>query len=554
MRIFKKSLACCLAVVLAVSAMVGCFVSAAETLSGTVTASNVEIKSDATSVEVPVEITAPEGVTEGTNDAMAIVRLKVTSEIGALTNVALAEDCSVYVQDVTLKDDVNTEDGIILIEAKDISKGFISAKIVLTFDVSKKAEDKTEYAVDVLGITDIEGANYNEIGYIFTYNDAVITVAPAECVEHDYQYTNNGEDHTVTCSKCDTYNVTEGHTYVEGFCACGAEEPVVDPNDKIAALISGIAIKNEASIQNVRGTAVYTAAQTKEIANAIKKEGGVITGMGVAMSYDGTDIKTSDSVYVSNIPVDAGTWNGLVSTGYPLTVYAEYKGMNFAQMDQEVVFAAYVTYTKDGVSSTVYGVEAASVFSEYLATATDADSVALKASYDLVQSATTKDVVESSVVSSDNGPTFKISYDLKSAYLRGTAVYTAAQTKAIANAIKRDGGVITGMGVMMSYDGTDVKTSDSVYVSNIPVDAGTWNGLVSTGYPLTVYAEYKGMNVAQFATDLEFIPFVYYTDADGAPQTMFVGEIQEGRFIDAIADDTTALGVAYTELYNSFNG
>lgn len=38
---------------------------------------------------------------------------------------------------------------------------------------------------------------------------------------HDYTYTDNGESHTVGCSRCD-YSVTKAHTYEDGFCVCGA--------------------------------------------------------------------------------------------------------------------------------------------------------------------------------------------------------------------------------------------------------------------------------------------------------------------------------------------
>ncbi|MGM9524092.1 MAG: hypothetical protein ACI3VU_06740, partial [Faecousia sp.] len=53
---------------------------------------------------------------------------------------------------------------------------------------------------------------------------------------HSYIYTNNGDDHTVTCSNegCD-YTVTEAHTFVDGTCLCGAVEatdPIVDSNLK----------------------------------------------------------------------------------------------------------------------------------------------------------------------------------------------------------------------------------------------------------------------------------------------------------------------------------
>ena len=53
-------------------------------------------------------------------------------------------------------------------------------------------------------------------GYSYTENEV-----PA--LGHDYQYSDNGDDHTVTCGNCD-YNVTESHSYENGVCLCGAEE------------------------------------------------------------------------------------------------------------------------------------------------------------------------------------------------------------------------------------------------------------------------------------------------------------------------------------------
>ncbi|MBQ4566190.1 MAG: InlB B-repeat-containing protein, partial [Oscillospiraceae bacterium] len=40
---------------------------------------------------------------------------------------------------------------------------------------------------------------------------------------HSHTYTDNGETHTVGCNNCD-YSVTEGHTYENGACICGAVE------------------------------------------------------------------------------------------------------------------------------------------------------------------------------------------------------------------------------------------------------------------------------------------------------------------------------------------
>ena len=50
----------------------------------------------------------------------------------------------------------------------------------------------------------------------------------------DKTYTNNGDDHTYTCSVCDA-TVTEGHTYIDGVCVCG----VADVNVAVASTTVG---------------------------------------------------------------------------------------------------------------------------------------------------------------------------------------------------------------------------------------------------------------------------------------------------------------------------
>ena len=52
----------------------------------------------------------------------------------------------------------------------------------------------------------------------------VLSTEVIESTGHDYTYTNNGENHTVGCSNGCGYSVTEGHTYENGACICGAVE------------------------------------------------------------------------------------------------------------------------------------------------------------------------------------------------------------------------------------------------------------------------------------------------------------------------------------------
>ena len=55
----------------------------------------------------------------------------------------------------------------------------------------------------------------------------VLSSEVIEATDHSYTYTDNGDTHTVGCNNCD-YSLTEGHTYENGSCACGAKE-VTEP-------------------------------------------------------------------------------------------------------------------------------------------------------------------------------------------------------------------------------------------------------------------------------------------------------------------------------------
>jgi len=56
----------------------------------------------------------------------------------------------------------------------------------------------------------------------------VIAESVLPMAEHSYSYTNNGENHTVTCKNGCDYSATEDHTFEDGKCICGAEE-VTEP-------------------------------------------------------------------------------------------------------------------------------------------------------------------------------------------------------------------------------------------------------------------------------------------------------------------------------------
>lgn len=58
-----------------------------------------------------------------------------------------------------------------------------------------------------------------------SYTDSYLPVA-----DHSRTYTDNGADHTASCSNC-SYSVSAPHTYTDGVCICGAiDDPYLDKN------------------------------------------------------------------------------------------------------------------------------------------------------------------------------------------------------------------------------------------------------------------------------------------------------------------------------------
>ncbi len=70
-----------------------------------------------------------------------------------------------------------------------------------------------------------------EEGYTrFTCSNCYDTYTENEvaALGHSYTYTNNGENHTIGCSRC-TYSATTVHVYISGTCPCGASEKPSEP-------------------------------------------------------------------------------------------------------------------------------------------------------------------------------------------------------------------------------------------------------------------------------------------------------------------------------------
>ena len=117
-------------------------------------------------------------------------------------------------------------------------------------DVCGKIGDEP-FEIDALGHDMVQGEVINptctEGGYTEYYCSRDCGTSEhrnqVDPLDHEYIYTNNGDDHTVTCSRCD-YNQTEGHNFVEGVCVCGATEALVDED----LTITNIALNMQAYI------------------------------------------------------------------------------------------------------------------------------------------------------------------------------------------------------------------------------------------------------------------------------------------------------------------
>lgn len=64
---------------------------------------------------------------------------------------------------------------------------------------------------------------------IFAEGNSGDIVLPSDCFHSRLSYTNNGDDHSVYCSDCESTLTTEAHTFVDGTCVCGATEAPADP-------------------------------------------------------------------------------------------------------------------------------------------------------------------------------------------------------------------------------------------------------------------------------------------------------------------------------------
>lgn len=171
-KLIKKSLACCLVVVLALTAMVGAFTVSAESIA-TVTADTVEVANGTTSVTVPVTIE----VTDGFYAAY----IQVASEFGALTAVSVPADADydVTADGYTAVDLATGKMLVMSIYGDSLRNDITEAVINCTF-TADAAPDAGTYAVTVTcPDVDVPAADWAESVVALTPVAGAITVAAA---------------------------------------------------------------------------------------------------------------------------------------------------------------------------------------------------------------------------------------------------------------------------------------------------------------------------------------------------------------------------------------
>ena len=119
---------------------------------------------------------------------------------------------------------------VVMFQIDAAAAGDISDSIIVIFNATKSAKEVTlpegEWSIcinnDSSG-TDVLGTAESTVS-VAGISAMVLVQGETEVHEHDWSYTVNEDGtHTATCACNET--VTEPHTFVDGVCACGAEEP-----------------------------------------------------------------------------------------------------------------------------------------------------------------------------------------------------------------------------------------------------------------------------------------------------------------------------------------
>jgi len=152
---------------------------------------------------------------------------------------------------------------------------------------------------------------------------------------HSHAYTDNGENHTVTCENCD-YSATENHNYVDGACICGAievTEPKYEPKDSLKFTMS-ISVGAEMTVTyNIMGADVNS---YKDFYLEVKKD--VAGGDPITTIYGITEDREQMTAKVNP------------ATGEALMYQVTYKGINAKEMGDNFSTTLYAV----GEDGTIY--------------------------------------------------------------------------------------------------------------------------------------------------------------------------------------------------------
>jgi len=152
---------------------------------------------------------------------------------------------------------------------------------------------------------------------------------------HSYAYTDNGENHTVTCANCD-YNANEEHNYVDGTCICGAVEvvePKYEPKDSLKFTMS-ISVGAEMTVTyNIMGADVNS---YSDFYLEVKKD--VAGGEPITTIYGITADREQMTAKVNP------------ATGEALMYQVTYKGINAKEMGDSFSTTLYAV----GEDGTIY--------------------------------------------------------------------------------------------------------------------------------------------------------------------------------------------------------
>ncbi|MBP3412640.1 MAG: MBL fold metallo-hydrolase, partial [Oscillospiraceae bacterium] len=105
--------------------------------------------------------------------------------------------------------------------------GYSCTATIATTDHSVVIDEAVAATCTSSGLT--EGSHCSICNTVLVAQEAVAPLG------HNYSYTDLGDSHTGTCSRCDAV-VTEGHTFADGTCICGkaeVQEPQLDESLKI---------------------------------------------------------------------------------------------------------------------------------------------------------------------------------------------------------------------------------------------------------------------------------------------------------------------------------